>query len=803
MLTMKTFIFLWSSLFFGLVPNNLVSQTSKITIPENKIISVDEVFDLVMSQTDYNFIYEERLFKDYPKVKIKKGVIKTNDLLNKVLSNNEFEVKILSDNFIVIKEKEVETQTISQNIVISGTVTDGNGQPLPGASIVEKGTSNGVQTNFDGLFTINVNNQKATIIVSFLGYKTQEINIATQKSLTIVLEDDVAGLDEVVVVGYGTTKKQNLTSSISQVKADDLGNRANVSIVQSLQGIMPGLNIQNNNGDPRENAEINVRGFNSINGGSPLILVDGIAGNINLLNPADIESVTVLKDAGSAAIYGARGAFGVILVTTKKGEKGRVKVDFNSSISMASPAVRTDYISDPVLYGRTIDEAIYGYNGGNYTGYTTDEDWNRLQLVADGVVAPWKELQADGSFKFYGNTDWYDYLYRKTVFSKVNDVAISGGNETVQAYLSGRIYKTGTVQKLQDEEVERKNIKANIVLKINEWLEVSHDFQYNTGNQNQYGGRSSGWGEGWTYDNNYLYAFDPVEIDGVPFERNGQSTIPSVLEGNSFRDYKYNQIVNTFSTIITPLDNLKITIDYSNRFENRDFTQRLNEFERLTTDELILRTAGLNRLTEQDTKSVYNVLNAYASYSKKVGESHNLKLMGGYNQEDYSEDQIIAEQGGLFDPSFSNLNLGTEILRADASSENWAVQGVFGRFHYDYNNKYMLDITARYDGSSRFPEDSRFGFFPSVSAGWFIDKEQFWTALKPTISQFKLRASYGILGNQNVGLYTFSQLLPIGNTTWLQNGSELNYVGSPSPLPQTSTWENAASNKFWNRCWLV
>lgn len=796
MFTMKAVFFLWSSLFFGLVPSHLVSQTSKITISQNKIISVDEVFDLVISQTDYNFIYKEGLFDHYPKVKIKKGTIKTNDLLDKILSKNKFDIKVLSNNFIAIKEKIVANNNPIQKITITGKVTDNTGHPLPGANILEKGTTNGVQTNFDGLFTITVNNENAIITVSFLGYKTQETKINNQKNINIVLTEDISGLEEVVVVGYGTTKKQNLTSAVNQVKTDELGNRANTSIVQSLQGIMPGLNIQSNNGDPRENAEINVRGFNSINGGSPLVLIDGIAGNINLINPADVETVTVLKDAGSAAIYGARGAFGVILVTTKKGKKGRVKVDFNSSTSMASPTVRTDYISDPVLYGKTIDAAIYGYNGGNYTGYTSNEDWERLQLVADGVVAPWQELQADGSFKFYGNTDWYDYLYRKTVFSKVNDVAISGGNETVQAYLSGRIYKTGTVQKLQDEEVVRKNIKTNVSLKINNWLNVSHDVQYNTGNQNQFGGRSSGWGLGWTYDNNYLYAFDPVEIDGVPFDRNGQSTIPSVLEGNSFRDYKYKQIVNTFSTIITPLDNLKINIDYSNRFENRDFTQRLNEFSRLTSDELILRTTGLNRLIEQDTEIVYNVLNAYTTYNQKIGASHSIKLVAGYNQEDYSEDLILAEQGGLFDPSFSNLNLGTELIRADASSENWAVQGIFGRLHYDFNNKYLVDFTARYDGSSRFPENSRFGFFPSISAGWFVDKENFWTTLKSTLSTFKLRGSYGVLGNQNVDLYTFSQLLPIGNTSWLQNGAELNYVSSPTPLPETSTWENAATTNL-------
>lgn len=796
LLTMRTFIFLCCALGFGFTPNNVVSQSSKIVIEIDKAITVDEVFDLIMDQTDYNFFYEEGIFKNYPKIEIKKGTIKTNKLLSKILESGNLNVEILTDNSILITAKSPIQTSVSQQAILSGVVFDELGQPLPGANILEKGTANGVQSNFDGEYSINLKSSNATIVVSYMGYLTQEIKIDNRRTVDIVLKEDIASLDEVVVVGYGTTKKQNLTAAVTQINADELGNRANTSIVQSLQGTMPGLNIQSNNGDPRQNPEINVRGFNSINGGSPLVLINGIEGNMNLLNPTDIESITVLKDAGSAAIYGARGAFGVILVTTKKGTQGNVKVNFNSTVSMASPAVRTDYISDPVEYGRTIDAAIFGYNGSSYTGYTSEQDWERLQLVANGTVLPWQELQADGTFKMYGNTDWYDYLYRKNVFSKINDVSVSGGNETVQAYLSGRIYKTGTVQKLQDEEVTRKNIKANIGFKVNNWLKLSNDLQYNTGDQIEYGGRAKGWGTGWTYNNNYLYAFHPTEVDGIPYMALGEATTAAVLDGNSFQDYDYKQFVNTFSAVITPIDGLIVNLDYSNRFTNINWQRRLNEFEYITGDRLTLKRDGLNRLTEQRTENTYNVFNAYATYSHKLGNSHNFKLTAGYNQENYNEDEVVAEQGGLFDPNFANLNLGTEVLRADGSNETWAVQGVFGRFHYDYNNKYLIDVTARYDGSSRFPEDSRFGFFPSVSTGWFVSQENFWDPLKNTMSLFKLRGSYGVLGNQNVGLYTFSQLLPVGTSSWLVNGSQLNYVGDPNPLPKTSTWENTATTNI-------
>ncbi|WP_170283940.1 SusC/RagA family TonB-linked outer membrane protein [Flagellimonas olearia] len=772
-----------------------MSQNSRIIVKEDKTVTVDEVFDLIMEQTDYDFFYEEGIFDAYPKVNLKKGTIRTNKLLSEVLGFGNLLVTVQPNKTIIIEGKVLKEASAPQ-ATVSGMVTDGSGLPLPGASIVEKGTINGVQTDFDGEFEITLKGKDPTIVVSFIGYETKEVEVGSRQIVNVVLKESVSNLKEVVVVGFGTVRKENLTAAVDQVTADELGNRANTSIVQSLQGVMPGLNIQSNNGDPRQNPEINIRGFNSINGGSPLVLVDGIAGNLNLLNPSDIETVTVLKDAGSAAIYGARGAFGVILVTTKKGKEGSVKVNYNSTVSLASPTVRTDYISDPVLYGKTVDAAIYGYNGTSYTGYTSDLDWERLQSVADGVYAPWQELQADGTYKFYGNTDWYDYLYRKQVFSQINDVSISGGNETVQAYLSGRVYKSGTVQKLQDEDVVRKNIKGNISFKVNDWLRLSNDIQYNTGNQIEYGGRAAGWGSTWTYDNNYLFAFDSPIIDGVPFNRAGGVTFASVLTGNSYEDYDYKQLVNTFSTIITPFDNLKINVDYSYRFTNTNWSRRLNPFQSLIGERLEEQTRGLNRLTEQKTENVYNVLNAYANYSQSIGKHHNLKLTLGYNQEDLNEDDVIAEQGGLFDPNYSSLNLGTELLRADGSSTNWAVQGVFGRFHYDFDDKYLFDFTARYDGSSRFPKDSRWGFFPSASAGWFLSKENFWEGIEPTVSMFKLRGSYGILGNQNVGLYTFSQLLAIDTTDWLVGSARLNMVSAPNPLPSSSTWENTATTNF-------
>ena len=804
-LCLKTFILcIWMCTLGLFAFNGSAQGIDDVNISLNvKDATVKYLLHTIEQKTPFTFAYQESLVSGISKkVSIKANEQSVASVLNyisgitnlsfKQVNVNTIAINLIADNRSLFNpgpKSMAQTQ-------IKGKVSDGIGQPLPGANVVEKGTSNGTQTDFDGNFSINVNDENAVLVISYLGFLTREIPLNGQTNITVSLQEDAAGLDEVVVIGFGTIKKANLTGSVDQLDVDGLGIRPNSSVIASLQGTLPGLVVQNNNGDPRQNAEINVRGFNSINGGSPLVLIDGIAGNINLLNPNDIESVTVLKDAGSAAIYGARAAFGVILVTTKKGKEGKVQINYSNTLAVTSTAARTDYISDPVLYGRTIDAAQGGFNGTTLTGYTSEEDWRRLQEVASGRVLPYRELQANGTFKFYDDTDWHEYLFKKSVISKIHNISISGGSEKLKAYLSGRVFNTGTVQRLRDEEVNRYNLKANLSLKLNDWLEISSDTQYNSGNQIEYGGRDRGWGLNWTYANNYLHAFHPTEIDGIPYDNRGQSTHASIIAGQSFEDYDYKQLVNMLSAKITPFNNLSINIDYSKRFTNENFKRRLNPFQYLIGPNTVLRTTGLNRLTEEDTESIYNVLNVYSTVEASISEKHNFKLLVGYNQEDFDEEAVTAEQGELFDPNFSNLNLGTELLQIDGSTSRWAVQGVFGRFNYDFDKKYLLEINARYDGSSRFPEESRFGFFPSASAGWHVSREGFWKPLENAISNFKIRGSFGELGNQNVGLYTFSQLLAIGRTNWLTKDAPLNFAGAPSPLPSVVTWERTLTTNL-------
>ncbi|RZK66087.1 MAG: SusC/RagA family TonB-linked outer membrane protein, partial [Pedobacter sp.] len=403
-----------------------------------------------------------------------------------------------------------------------------------------------------------------------------------------------------------------------------------------------GLNIQANNGNPGEVPDINIRGFNSINGGSPLVLVDGIQGNIDRINPLDVESISVLKDAASSAIYGARGAFGVILITTKKGKDGKVQVEYSNNFSSTTPTTRTDYISDPYEYGRTVDAALNGYNGTNYTGFTSEDDWEKLRKVAAGELAPFKELQANGTYKFFDNTDWYGYLFRKWQPGQNHNISVSGGNDKIQGYVSGRAYKGATIQNIADADLVKYNVRGRINLKTNNWLEISDNIQISTDKQTEFGGYKNGYGGPWSTTSWYfLFPFQPNKIDGIPYDNMGTGAQGALEDGYNYVRTYSEQVVNILSAKVTPLKDLVVNVDYSNTINHIANSTRLNPFNYLTTAKATPAVGGLNRLTETRNRNYYNALNIYGTYSKSFfNDKHHTKLLLGYNQEDANSDNI-------------------------------------------------------------------------------------------------------------------------------------------------------------------
>jgi len=773
-----------------------LSQVKVLNL-EVKDAKIKDVLDMIEKQSDVSFFYQIESLDVNKKISVEYKNAKLTDVLDKLLIGTDLTYRIM-DQYVAIFKKPSQDSYNNQveqekQITVTGKVSDDKGDPIPGVNVFEQShPTNGVISGVDGSYSITVSAEDAVLTYSFIGFNTQEVQVAGRSDITVTLVEEFIGLDEVVAIGYGYQKKVNLTGAVDQISSDKIASRPSANVSSALQGMMPGLNVQPSSGDPRNSAKMNIRGFNSINGGSPLVLVDGIAGDIDRLNPNDIETITVLKDASSAAIYGARGAFGVILVTTKKGASGDVVIDYSNNLGFTSPTTRTDYISDPYLYGKTVDAAIYGYNGSSYTGYD-EGDWETIQKVSSGEIEPFHELQGNGKNKFFYNTNWYDYLFRDVQSSQSHNISLSGGTDKVKAYLSGRYYSTNTIQKIVDEKVNRYNMKANISFQATDWLEVSNNIQYNTGDDIEYGGRNKGWGDTWTYTKNWLMAFMPYEIDGVPYDYRGESTHAALENGNNWTENYYKEFINTVSAKITPFKGMVVNFDYSHRANHMGEKTRLNTFDYLTGSSISMRTVGLNRLTERRIERNFNAVNLYGTYERSFFEDHNFKVMAGFNQEDFDEDIILAEQGGLFNENYANLNLGTELLRADGSTNLWAVRGYFGRLNYDYKGRYLLELNGRYDGSSRFPSEGRWGFFPSVSGGWHLSRENFWAPLQDVVSTFKLRASYGQLGNQNVPLDTFSQLLPVGTSNWLVDGAQINEVRDPEPMPGVVTWEKTST----------
>ncbi len=791
---------LLTTLMFGvLMQVNAASFGQKVSMNVENA-SLIQVLTQIQKQTNYDFIYNSSLIKSQKILNYKAEDKDLTTVLNEILTPRGLTF-VIEDRTVFIKTKSLKTTTIIKQGPISGVVKDEQNIPIPGAVVSIAGSKSATVTDFNGNFKLLSTTEEGLLSVSALGYQLVEVPFKTGQNLEVVLKVEKKILDEIVVVGYGTQKRADLTGAVTQVNAEDIALRPDANIAGTLQGLMPGLNIQINNGDPTSNPELNVRGFNSINGGSPLILIDGIEGSISRVNPNDVESVTVLKDAASSAIYGARGSFGVILVTTKKGKAGEMKVNYTNNFAFTTPTTRTDFVSDPYIYGKTVDAAIYGYNGTTYTGYN-ELDYEAIKMVANGEIEPFKELQSNGTYKFFSKTNWYDYMFKEFQPSNFHNVSISGGSDKLKGYLSGRVFNRETINNIGDDaDVERYNLKANLVFNPNPWLEISNNIQFIDEKDKEYGGYRGGYGGIWSTTTWYnLFPFNPNFVDGIPTDigtgSGGQGGAAAMEAKNNFRVFTTEELTNTFRVKLTPIKDLVVNLDYSNRFDNTTRTYRTNEFEYISNNRLDYTTAGLNQLGEYRWKDKYNALNIFGTYSKDIAKDHHLKLLVGFNQEIFDRDRVFAQSNGLLVRDLSNLALGTSYDQIAGSTTNWAVQGYFTRFNYDYKNKYLFQINARYDGSSRFPEESRWGFFPSVSGAWQIDKENFFKPLEKYVTSLKLRASYGELGNQTVGVNTFKQLLPVGQSSWLDNSVPVIYAGAPSPLPKVVTWETTKSLDF-------
>lgn len=688
---------------------------------------------------------------------------------------------------------------------VSGTVTDSEtGEALTGVNIRVEGANTGTATNREGEYSLSVPSLQDTLVFSYVGYANEKVSISGRSDINVKMRMKAFSGKEVVVVGYGTQEDESIVGSVEKANVENISARPSADIGSSLQGAVPGLNIRNAaGGDPSEIPEINIRGFNSINGGSPLVLVDGIEENLANVNPNEIESVTVLKDAQAAAIYGSRGSFGVVLIETKDGREGELNVEYTNTAGFSTNTARTDFVTNPATYARWADGAIGNYHSGCYVCYD-EQDYEIAEQVASGEREPFHEKQDDGTYKFYYNNDHYDTIFKDWRSYVSHNISVSGGSENINGVISGRIYDREKIQNIQGANMGRYNLRLKLNAKPYDWLQLSGTTKYSERHDEKYAGTKNGWGGAFGVSKwRDLFPNYPAFVDGygvsVGRTRDGYvGRLGALKEGAAHRQWRYENQTNTLRAVVNPVEGLELNLDYSYNIDRTDRTFSYTPFSYLSGNELeLVEEAGLDRHNEYRWKDTYKALNAFGTYDGDVLDKHNYEVTMGFNQEKFDRGRVGMRIEELLTREKNNIAFGTEMLDMSGSSLKWALQGVFGRFSYDYDSRYFLEVNTRYDGSSRFPKGDRWGLFPSVGVGWQVSDESFWTSsVEDVMSSLKLRASYGKLGNQNVDPNTFRQLMELGKKSWLVNGQEVNYARAPEPLPASIGWETITSTNL-------
>ena len=818
---MKFFFFLCITTVFGFTPNNMLSQNSKIKIDVDKEVTVDEIFDLIMEQTDYKFIYQEGIFNNLPKVQIKKGIVTANDLLERSLSQGRFNVTVTKNNTVVIQKiiKAVKLE-------VSGIVTDNYGEPLPGASILEKGTTNGTESDFDGKFSLSITGINAQLEVNFIGFVTKIITITDTSNLTISLEEDTQSLDEVVIVGYGKKKKSHLTGAVAKIGGSDIAAIQATRVDDALQGKLAGVRIQSTDSQPGAAPKIQVRAGGSITGaGNPLIVVDGypISGDLSTVNPTDIESLEVLKDASSAAIYGSRGANGVIIVTTKKGKSNKAKYSYNTYVS-ATSAYRKNY----KLY-TTLSEHIDTIEANSQisdTGVVTSDTWSteadlgidNYDVLFASRLQAYKDVEAAG----FG-TDYLDNALNTGITTN-HDFNVRGGSDDVKYFASvGYLDAEGS---LQESDYERFTGRINLDINLTKKLKAGFSFNGIASTRNLFPlnltdairtqsyvptvhtaesialvqeydqfiqsiglTEATGTGPG-------LYELQPGDYGHEwHFNRTNVAGVANGI-GLSFFNGAQARIENRSMTEETFFGNVFGYLDYE-ILEGLNFKSNMgadmrnfSTFDNIQSPGTATGNGGTNQNESNQLTTSWlsqNTLN----YSKEL-EKHTIGFLAGYEfgKQRFKSLSVAATQN-LEDNllTYGSFNEVTTSNREEYITRKSA----FFRASYVYDDKYLFTASIRRDGDSRFGANNQWANFPAASIGWNVHNESFLDS--DAISKLKLRASYGRLGStEGLGAYDALSTLQTVTTT-LGDSNTIGFTSSNLENPDLS-WQITEEKNF-------
>lgn len=682
-----------------------------------------------------------------------------------------------------------------QEHVVSGTVSASeDGSALLGVNITVKGTTIGVISDTNGKYTIQFSDPDAILVFSYIGYLSQEIQFQGRNTIDVQMVQDAQALDEVVVIGYGTQKKVNLSGAVDVISSKAIANRPVANVSQALQGVSPNLNISvgADGGEVGARMNMNIRGMGSINGGEPYVLVDGIEQDLYKVNPADIESISVLKDAAASAIYGARAAFGVVLVTTKKGRSNGISVNYSNNFSFSSPTIVphsvnslefAEYFNEAcrnsgvlLMFAPIIIDYMKQYQAGEVDYWTIPAPFN-----------PQFWLSYNGA---WANTDWYKESYKQWATNNTHNLSVSGGNQNTQFYISGSTFNQDGLLRYGEDSHVRNTINTKVNTKVFDWLRFNISSKLSRTNISRP-----------SYDKgSFYYSLSRQWPTNAPYYPDGNLAGEATqiwLEQGGMYDENQNEYIVVPGIEIEPVKGWTIYGNYRWKMNPSGYTN--HEAKVYGTDAYglyHLLPPGTNSFTMASYSSTYSSPNLYSTYQRKMG-GHDFTIMAGFEQELYKYNWNSSKRYDLVSDEIPSLRTATGKDVNDGGMGHYSTRSFFGRLNYSLNDKYLLEFSARYDGSSKFPENYRWGVFPSGSAAYIISKENFWSPIHKVVNLLKVRASYGSLGNQDVENYLYVERLPFyTNLPYIMGDVRPNYVQMAGLISPGITWEKVRTSNI-------
>ena len=782
----------------------------------NNMYTVKNVLNYIEKNSNYVFVYNAEVQKMMPnKVRVNLDGRPALQILDEMCASTALTYKAQGNQISLTQTKNAQSgqPNKAQKRRIKGNVSDAKGEPIVGATISEKGGTGGTITDINGDFTLDLAPDNA-ITISYVGFKPQTLK--PTDGIHVTLDEQAKGLDEVVVIGYGTKKKANLIGAVSTVGAEELKDRPVTNLGQMLQGQVPNLNISFNTGTPGEAATLNIRGKTSItNSGAPLVLIDGVEGSIDRINPNDIESVSVLKDAASAAIYGARAGFGVVLITTKNNKDGQAHITYNGRFSFSAPTTKTNFMTVGYDVARLVDEFNTATTGSSYSELNAD-DYKMLEErrydVTENPARPWAVVsQNDGLYHYYGNFDWYNYIFNFAQPTWNHNLSVNGGTEKMNYMISGGMNDHDGLYALSTDKYSTRTLMAKFNAEVTPWLKV---FSTASLFKSKYKQAGYDYEDGGNVANLAFHAMPwivPVNPDGtnvyiLPNSNNkpADGFAAMLRTGNGFTQVGKTEQTYAIGAVLKLMEGLEFTgkITYRNYAKEKLARSASFVYARKPGQELTANGWPFNnRLKDgRDTYENY-VYDFYANFHRTFANVHNVSAVVGTNYERGHYKFVEPSGRDLTSEVLNDLSLSTGDKSVKSSQNEFALMGYFARLSYDYAGKYLVEANMRYDGTSRFPRNHRWGFFPSLALGWRISEEAFFEPVRPTISNLKLRASVGSLGNQitdnsakfnNNTFYPYMRLItlkPTTNLNYIFDNAQAVYASLGAPTSGSLTWE--------------